>query len=130
MRIENQGVSPKVIPIKKEQLKEIPMSWFVGGGAQGKIQGVNFSPEFYKLGGDLAAFMFYYEGKIDEHSSDSFEMRIPSKPKNNVSTTIQELEREIKTITGFSPKDLITKREDLRNEYIGEKMAPFAFKLF
>lgn len=110
-----------------EPRKEIPLSWFYGSGREreGKIITVDFSPEFEKLGGGIILqFMTTYRNCLGRKPDTSHI------ENDKVRATAERMKEEIKTITGFSPEELLTKKNELGKLYKGKMDAPIKIELF
>jgi hypothetical protein len=109
---ETPPKKPKEIKISQEQLErieKIPNDYFLGYCTvrENKIISVVFSPEFRKLHDrTIVDYLKYY--------------------KNIKSPKIRdEIKMEIEKVTGFSPEDLLARREQLNFNYFGKIKAPF-----
>ena len=126
--------NPKPVPLKKpEQIKEIPLSWFVGIGRKNQgIIVVNFSKEFQNLGGEeFKIHLEQYAHFMGNRFVGEKLVRNPSEIKDKEARDIVELaEKKIREVTGFNPEELAKKREELAKLYEGKQEAPFSLELF
>jgi|SRR3989344_103348 len=120
------------IPPTAEHKKEIPLSWFAGVGRKdGGIMFIAFSELFESMGnGEVGKHMAQYGhymgntfigNRLVENS-----LEIEDEPARKI---VQEAERRIKEITGFTPKELSEKKHELSKAYKGKQEAPFYFEL-
>ncbi len=109
-----------------EMLKEIPLSYFIGVGRKDYgIISVSFSPELGKMGGGkILEYIDQYTRYIGNRQSSSEIMDA------KIKKIVEDVERKIKVITGFSVQELEAKKSKLNKQYRGIQEAPFLYKLF
>lgn len=116
-----------------EHKKEIPFSWFVGGGPRNAGIGfVGFSKKFYKLAPELESLINLHESRIDNTrvGNDIVIDNNRTPYQGKFKEEIENAERRIKEITDFSIQELHAKLDDLRKSYMGKTEAPFEIKFY
>ncbi|HBA45999.1 hypothetical protein A2W67_03385 [Candidatus Nomurabacteria bacterium RIFCSPLOWO2_02_40_28] len=127
--VESKKVSQAVQP---EQKKEMPLSWFIGFGVEARgITSILFSKEFNDLGGqefqDAIAQYGHHMGNTMVDSAfvtDSSQI-----PDAEIRNRVQEAEKVIEKVTGFSAKSIWAKKIELLEKYKNQKEASIAVQL-
>ena len=129
--------SPNPAPGKsKEQLQEIPLSWFVGFGKKNEgILVVIFSQRIFEGLGELAeelkTHIEQYGHYMGNRLVDGRPVEYSSEIKDAEAREIVELaERRIKEITGFSAEKLFSKAKELTATFRGKTEAPIVVELY
>ena len=116
-----------------EQKKEIPLTWFIGIGRKDTgIMAVKTSEVLESLGGgEVLKLLNEYDHYMSNRFIGDRLVQSASEIEDEKGRTIVEnAEKKIKEITGFSPKEITDKRRDLTRTYKGKQEATIAVELF